>query len=53
MAFQCKKCKYKFKNRDPNKQEPPKYCPWCNAEGTVVPLKTAEEIVKDIDSMLD
>jgi len=53
MAFQCTKCKYKFNNRDRSKTDPPKNCPWCNSIGTVKTLKTAEEIVRDVDSLLE
>lgn len=53
MTFQCTKCKYRFSNRNPKKKEVPKICPWCNSEGTVVQLKSADELVKDVDSMLE
>lgn len=52
MQFQCKKCKYKFTNRDQNKKDAPKICPWCNTTNSVTSLKTAEEIVRDVDDLL-
>ena len=53
MTFQCKKCKYKFSNKDPNKKDPPRICPWCNATNTVTTLKSADEIIRNVDDMLD
>ncbi|MEM4336490.1 MAG: hypothetical protein QXG86_00600 [Candidatus Woesearchaeota archaeon] len=53
MAFQCKKCKYKFSNRDPSKKDPPRICPWCNSLNTVVTIKTADELVRNVDDMLE
>ena len=53
MTFQCKKCKYKFANREKDKTNPPRICPWCNATNTVVTLKSADEIVRNVDDMLD
>ena len=53
MTFQCKKCKYKFFNRDTSKKDPPRICPWCNSINTVTTLKSADEIVRNVDDMLD
>ena len=53
MTFQCKKCKYKFLNKAKDKKDPPKICPWCNATNTVVTVRSADEIVRDVDDMLE
>ena len=51
--FQCKKCKYRFENRDKNNRNAPKICPWCNATNSVTTVKSADELVKNVDDMLD
>jgi len=53
MTFQCKKCKYRFENREKSKKDPPKVCPWCNSENSVTTVKTADEIVRNVDDMLE
>jgi len=53
MSFQCKKCKYRFENKDKLKKDPPRICPWCNAINSVVTIKSADEIVRNVDDMLD
>ena len=40
--LQCKKCNYEFE-----KEETPKRCPYCSAEGTIVPYKTAQDWVDE------
>jgi DNA-directed RNA polymerase subunit RPC12/RpoP len=35
VGFKCTKCKYEFKPRGKDKQEPPKRCPYCGTEGSV------------------
>jgi len=53
LTFQCKKCKYRFENRDKSKKDPPRICPWCNSENTCVTVKTADELIKNVDEMVD
>ncbi|MBI5148122.1 hypothetical protein HZA33_00400 [Candidatus Pacearchaeota archaeon] len=48
MAFQCKKCSYRFES----KQKLPSKCPFCGTFGSVIIEKTAEDVIKDIDRML-
>ncbi|MBW3023201.1 hypothetical protein KY308_03790 [Candidatus Woesearchaeota archaeon] len=53
IMFQCKKCKYRFHNKNPDKKDAPKRCPWCDTENTVITLKSADEIVRDVDELLE
>jgi len=53
MTFQCKKCKYRFENREKTNKDPPRICPWCNAPNSVVTVKSADEILKNVDDMFD
>ena len=51
--FQCKKCKYRFENKEKSKKDAPKICPWCNATNSVSTVKSADELLKDVDDMLN
>jgi len=40
--LQCNKCNYEFDN-----EELPNRCPYCAAEDTIIPFKTAQDWVND------
>ena len=51
-TFQCKKCKFRWTPREERKTVYTR-CPYCAANGTVVTVAGAAEIVRDVDSMFD
>lgn len=48
MAFQCRKCSYRFES----KQKIPKKCPFCGSIGSVIMEKTAEDVLNEIENMM-
>lgn len=54
VRFVCTKCKYKFTPKSPRRSDnPPARCPYCAREGSLVREKSAEELVKDVDEMIE
>ncbi len=47
VRFYCENCKYSFAPKDKGKSLPPKICPYCNRRETVVPEKTAQELLNE------
>lgn len=45
-TYVCTKCKYKFQREDK-----PKKCPYCAAEGTIDRQKTAQELLDSLTDM--
>ena len=43
--FQCKKCSFEFE-----KEKMPKKCPFCGAEKSVVPYKTAQHYLEESEN---
>ena len=41
----CEKCNYEFE-----KEKIPKRCPYCSAEKTIIPYKTAQDLVDETES---
>lgn len=51
-TFQCRKCKYRWTPRDAGKTVYTR-CPYCAANGTVITVSGAQDLVRDIDSMFE
>ena len=50
--FQCRKCKYSFNPRSGNTALP-KRCPYCSAEGAVMRMAKADDLIRNVDDMLE
>jgi rubrerythrin len=48
MKFYCTSCGYSFNPRNAARAEPPKSCPYCDKQETLIKEQTANDLLKEI-----
>lgn len=51
--FFCTKCRYRFSPKNERKLEPPRLCPYCGKEGSVILEQSVDSMIRNVDEMVD
>lgn len=53
VRFFCTKCRYRFSPKNPKVLTPPKLCPYCGKDGSVITEQSVDSMIRSVDEMVD